>query len=101
MTLSIFDIFKIGIGPSSSHTVGPMWAGHRFLSDLREKGLLDTIASVRVGLYGSLALTGVGHGTDKATLLGLAGLRPDTINPDEADKIYEQIKDSGTLSLAV
>ncbi len=100
MTLSIFDIFKIGIGPSSSHTVGPMWAGHRFLSDLREKGLLDTIASVRVGLYGSLALTGVGHGTDKATLLGLAGYRPDTMNPDEADKVYEHIKASGKLNLA-
>ncbi len=90
--LSIFDIFKTGIGPSSSHTVGPMWAGHRFLNELEEKGILSSISSIRVGLYGSLALTGVGHGTDKATLLGLAGYRPDTIDPDEADQIFENIK---------
>ena len=98
--LSIFDIFKTGIGPSSSHTVGPMWAGHRFLNELREKGILSSIKSVRVGLYGSLALTGVGHGTDKATLLGLAGHRPDTIDPDEADRIFEEIKQNKTLQLA-
>ena len=98
--LSIFDIFKIGIGPSSSHTVGPMWAGHRFLKELEEKGILNSIASVRVGLYGSLALTGVGHGTDKASLLGLAGYTPDTINPDDADRAFEEIKASKKLKLA-
>ena len=98
--LSIFDIFKTGIGPSSSHTVGPMWAGHRFLNELREKGILSSIKSVRVGLYGSLALTGIGHGTDKATLLGLAGYRPDTIDPDEADRIFEDIKQNKNLPLA-
>ncbi|AMO56734.1 serine dehydratase [Endozoicomonas montiporae] len=98
--LSIFDIFKIGIGPSSSHTVGPMWAGHRFLNELKEKGILGSIASVRVGLYGSLALTGVGHGTDKASLLGLAGYQPDTIDPDEADKAFEAIKTSKKIKLA-
>ncbi len=98
--LSIFDIFKTGIGPSSSHTVGPMWAGHRFLNELREKGILSTIKSVRVGLYGSLALTGIGHGTDKATLLGLAGHRPDTIDPDDADRIFEEIKQQKKLKLA-
>ena len=98
--LSIFDIFKIGIGPSSSHTVGPMWAGHRFLNELEEKGILNSIASVRVGLYGSLALTGVGHGTDKASLLGLAGYKPDTINPDDADRAFEEIKASKKLKLA-
>lgn len=98
--LSIFDIFKTGIGPSSSHTVGPMWAGHRFLHELEEKGILSSIATIRVGLYGSLALTGVGHGTDKATLLGLAGYRPDTIDPDEADQIFEQIKTNKQLPLA-
>ncbi|MGI9274365.1 MAG: L-serine ammonia-lyase [Endozoicomonas sp.] len=97
--LSIFDIFKIGIGPSSSHTVGPMWAGNRFLNELREKGILGSIASVRVGLYGSLALTGVGHGTDKASLLGLAGYQPDTIDPDEADRIFEEIKTSKKMNL--
>ncbi|MET4694647.1 L-serine ammonia-lyase [Endozoicomonas lisbonensis] len=98
--LSIFDIFKIGIGPSSSHTVGPMWAGHRFLNELKEKGILGSIASVRVGLYGSLALTGVGHGTDKASLLGLAGYQPDTIDPDEADRAFEAIKSSKKIKLA-
>lgn len=98
--LSIFDIFKTGIGPSSSHTVGPMWAGHRFLNELEQKGILASISSVRVGLYGSLALTGVGHSTDKATLLGLAGYRPDTINPDEADQIFADIKASKVLKLA-
>ena len=98
--LSIFDIFKTGIGPSSSHTVGPMWAGQRFLAELGEKGLLTRIASVRVGLYGSLALTGIGHGTDKATLLGLAGYQPDTIDPDEAERVFAQIKSNKTLPLA-
>ena len=97
--LSIFDIFKIGIGPSSSHTVGPMWAGNRFLNELREKGILGSITSVRVGLYGSLALTGVGHGTDKASLLGLAGYQPDTIDPDDADRIFEEIKINKTIKL--
>lgn len=98
--LSIFDIFKTGIGPSSSHTVGPMWAGQRFLGELEQKGILSSITSVRVKLYGSLALTGVGHGTDKATLLGLAGYRPDTIDPDEADRIFEDIKTNKRLQLA-
>lgn len=98
--LSIFDIFKIGIGPSSSHTVGPMWAGHRFLNELEEKGILNSITSVRVGLYGSLALTGVGHGTDKASLLGLAGYKPDTIDPDDADLAFEEIKSSKKIKLA-
>ena len=97
--LSIFDIFKIGIGPSSSHTVGPMWAGSRFLRELGDKDLLSKTFSVRVSLYGSLALTGVGHGTDKAALLGLAGYRPDTIDPDVADQAFKQIKSSQVLLL--
>ncbi|OED41042.1 L-serine ammonia-lyase [Endozoicomonas sp. (ex Bugula neritina AB1)] len=98
--LSIFDIFKTGIGPSSSHTVGPMWAGQRFLAELEGKGILSSISSIRVGLYGSLALTGIGHGTDKASLLGLAGYRPDTIDPDEADQIFENIKSNKKIKLA-
>ena len=98
--LSIFDVFKTGIGPSSSHTVGPMWAGQRFLTELSENGLSTCIASVRIGLYGSLALTGIGHGTDKATLLGLAGYQPDTIDPDEAERVFEQIKANKILHLA-
>lgn len=100
MTLSVFDIFKVGIGPSSSHTVGPMWAGHRFLQELRDKGIFGSVASVRVGLYGSLALTGVGHGTDKACILGLAGFRPDQIDPDEADEVFERVKEKGVLNFA-
>ncbi|RZA10523.1 MAG: L-serine ammonia-lyase, partial [Proteobacteria bacterium] len=73
MSLSVFDLFKVGIGPSSSHTVGPMRAGERFLKSLLEKNLIEKVASVTVELYGSLALTGVGHGTDKAVMLGLSG----------------------------
>ena len=98
--LSIFDIFKIGIGPSSSHTVGPMWAGHRFLQVLKDNGTLTNVATVRVGLYGSLALTGVGHGTDKAVILGLAGCRPDTLDPDKADEMFTTIRAEKILTLA-
>ncbi|MGI9281317.1 MAG: L-serine ammonia-lyase [Endozoicomonas sp.] len=97
--LSIFDIFKIGIGPSSSHTVGPMWAGQRFVSELHEKAGIDKAATVKVNLYGSLALTGHGHGTDKATLLGLAGFKPDTVDPDEADNLVALIKQNQEIKL--
>ncbi|HEX7375904.1 MAG TPA: serine dehydratase beta chain [Pirellulales bacterium] len=79
MTLSVFDLFKIGIGPSSSHTVGPMWAAWRFVRALDAQNTLDRVRRVRADLYGSLALTGRGHATDKAILLGLSGERPDTI----------------------
>ncbi|CAH0990565.1 L-serine dehydratase 2 [Sinobacterium norvegicum] len=100
MTLSVFDVFKTGIGPSSSHTVGPMWAGLRFGEELQGIGLLDNTDSIKIHLYGSLALTGVGHGTDKATLLGLSGFRPDSIDPDLADSIFDTAKSSGRLNLA-
>ena len=73
MALSTFDLFKIGIGPSSSHTVGPMRAAHRFALALSENGVLDAVRSVRCELYGSLGATGKGHGSDKALLLGLEG----------------------------
>ena len=83
MAVSIFDLFKIGIGPSSSHTVGPMRAAARFASKwLEEAGTLDQCARLRVELYGSLALTGRGHGTDKAVLMGLEGHWPNLIDPD-------------------
>ena len=98
--LSIFDIFKIGIGPSSSHTVGPMRIGVRFLSDAREAVVLDRAARVKISLHGSLALTGVGHGTDKASILGLLGFEPDKTDPDAADKAFELVKTTGRLSLA-
>ncbi len=99
MSLSIFDLFKIGIGPSSSHTVGPMWAAHRFLLELESLKLLDATATVTVDLYGSLALTGRGHATDKAIVLGLSGATPDTIDPDEADALFAAAREGGTLSL--
>ena len=73
MSLSLFDLFKIGIGPSSSHTVGPMVAARRFLSGLDAAGRFDALAAVTVEIYGSLALTGRGHATDTAIILGLAG----------------------------
>ena len=83
MAVSTFDLFKIGIGPSSSHTVGPMRAAARFVERwLVEAGLLAQVARVRCDLYGSLALTGRGHGTDKAVLLGLEGQWPDRVDPD-------------------
>lgn len=81
MTISIFDLFSIGIGPSSSHTVGPMRAAKTFITLLKEKHLLEKVASVKVELYGSLALTGKGHGTDIAILLGLEGETPEGVDP--------------------
>src|SRR5215469_5754932 len=81
MKTSLFDLFKIGIGPSSSHTVGPMRAAYMFASELAESGKLAQVARVRVDLYGSLALTGRGHGTPRGVLLGLSGQKPDTVDP--------------------
>ena len=98
MAVSVFDIFKIGIGPSSSHTVGPMRAAARFGERwLEEKGVLDRVARVRAELYGSLAMTGRGHGTDKAVLLGFEGHHPDTIDADLIPDILARIRASGGL----
>ena len=83
MAVSVFDLFKVGIGPSSSHTVGPMRAARLFGLRLRSEGLLPQVARVHCGLYGSLGATGKGHGSDKAVLLGLAGLEPDTVDVDQ------------------
>ena len=77
LVCSVFDLFKIGVGPSSSHTMGPMTAACRFVERLRESGMLERTARVSADLYGSLALTGKGHATDRAVLLGLSGERPD------------------------
>ena len=89
--LSVFDIFKVGIGPSSSHTMGPMTAAARFLDDLRDGGskIPDAGAPARLGcsLHGSLAFTGKGHATDRAVILGLIGYLPETLDPDEAEKL--------------
>ncbi len=99
MVVSVFDLFKIGIGPSSSHTVGPMWAAHRFLLALESQRVLDAIERVEVQLYGSLALTGKGHATDRAILLGLAGERPDQLDPDAAEAMVRAIRERHSLAL--
>jgi len=99
MSISIFDLFSIGIGPSSSHTVGPMRAAKIFATELVDRGLLATTGSVRVDLYGSLGHTGQGHGADKAVLLGLQGETPETINPDDVRGLLEPIYNHKTLKL--
>jgi len=100
MNLSVLDIFKIGVGPSSSHTMGPMNAACTFAEDLVTRGLLEKTRRVGAQLYGSLALTGKGHCTDRAVLLGLAGHRPHTIDPEAIEPTIAQIRGSGRLPLA-
>ena len=100
MTLSVLDIFKVGVGPSSSHTMGPMNAAADFVAALDERGLLARTARVGAQVYGSLALTGLGHCTDRAILLGLEGLRPDTVDPAAIEPTLARIRSSGRLSLA-
>jgi L-serine dehydratase len=99
MAISVFDMFTIGIGPSSSHTVGPMRAARRFVQRLAEQGVLDDVDSVRAELYGSLAHTGRGHGTDKAVMLGLLGETPEAIDPDHIPGLIEQVTNDGRLRL--
>ena len=99
MTVSVFDLFKIGIGPSSSHTVGPMIAARQFACSLQQAGALQRTHSVRVELFGSLAATGIGHGTDRAVLLGLAGHEPDRIDPDQIAPAIEAIRSQQQLAL--
>jgi len=96
MDMSVFDLFKIGIGPSSSHTVGPMVAARRFLL---EAGPLDAAVGVEVALYGSLALTGIGHATDKAVILGLMGETPQDVDPDRVDDMLAEVELDGELRL--
>jgi L-serine dehydratase len=99
MTISVFDLFKVGIGPSSSHTVGPMKAARMFAVGLRDDGLTPRVHTVRVVLYGSLGLTGRGHGSDKAVLLGLEGEQPATVDVDAIPARLEAIARQGTLRL--
>jgi L-serine dehydratase len=99
MSLSVFDIFKIGIGPSSSHTMGPMNAARAFVQLLGERGLLERTTQVTAQLYGSLALTGRGHCTDRAILLGLEGLAPDTIDPAVIEPTLQRIRSSSRIRL--
>jgi len=99
MSVSVFDLFKIGIGPSSSHTVGPMIAARQFACQLDAMGLLPAVQRLEVELFGSLAATGVGHGTDRAVLLGLAGHLPEQIDPDQIGAAIDAIHASGQLAL--
>ncbi len=99
MAYSVFDLFKIGIGPSSSHTVGPMVAGGRFIDELKEAGQFDAVARVTARLHGSLAFTGKGHASDVAVLLGLSGQKPDTIDPADVSGIVEYIRSNGVIKL--
>jgi L-serine dehydratase len=99
MAISVFDLFTIGIGPSSSHTVGPMRAAYRFAAALREDGLLPRLARVQAALYGSLGATGKGHGTDKAVMLGLLGERPETVDTDAIPTLLAGIAESRRLPL--
>ncbi|MEE1622665.1 L-serine ammonia-lyase [Zafaria sp. Z1313] len=100
MAVGVFDLFSIGIGPSSSHTVGPMRAAAVFVEELKASGLLAGVASLRVDLYGSLAATGHGHGTMTAILLGLEGFHPELILPEEVESRLAAIAESGMLQLA-
>ena len=100
MAVSAFELFKVGIGPSSSHTVGPMRAAKQFATGLAEDGLLEQVADVRVELYGSLAATGRGHGSDKAVMLGLEGDDPETVDVESVEARTQAIQESGRLRLA-
>ena len=99
MTLSVFDIFKVGIGPSSSHTMGPMRAAREFVQGLKRDAMLESTRQIAVRLYGSLALTGVGHGTDRAVLAGLEGADPETVDPDGIEPMLQRIRSSGHIKL--
>src|SRR5471030_1261976 len=100
MAVSVFDLFKIGIGPSSSHTVGPMRAARIFVARLAHDGTLARTARVKADLYGSLGATGKGHGSDKAVLLGLAGHEPDTVDIERVPAELEGIRADKRVLLA-
>jgi len=99
MTISAFDLFKIGIGPSSSHTVGPMRAAGMFTDSLAAEGLMPQVAGLRVELFGSLGATGHGHGSVKAVVLGLSGEHPETVDPVAAGPRVDQVRETGRLTL--
>ncbi|WP_248806386.1 L-serine ammonia-lyase [Pseudomonas sp. MWU13-2100] len=99
MAISVFDLFKIGIGPSSSHTVGPMRAAALFVQGLRERGELERVTRVEVQLYGSLSATGIGHGSDNAVIMGLMGEWPDAIDPSQIGLRIATLRETDTLLL--
>ena len=98
--ISVFELFKIGVGPSSSHTVGPMKAAAAFARGLFETGAIDRVATVDVALLGSLAFTGRGHATDRAVILGLSGETPDTVDLDAAETLVTRVRETKALNLA-
>ncbi|MGB7547309.1 MAG: serine dehydratase beta chain, partial [Terracidiphilus sp.] len=100
MTTSLFDLYKIGVGPSSSHTMGPMLAACRFARELAPRGRFDRVARVQAELFGSLALTGLGHATDRAVLLGLAGNEPAAIDPAAIESTVAAIRTAQRIELA-
>src|SRR6185312_3176503 len=100
MTISIFNLFSIGIGPSSSHTVGPMKAAKEFVELLEKNQLLNQVQQLKVELFGSLAFTGKGHGTDGAILLGLEGNAPDSVDPDRIRPRMQEIITEQQIQLA-
>jgi L-serine dehydratase len=99
MALSVFDLFSVGIGPSSSHTVGPMRAARLFVSGLASDGLLGSVGRVHVELFGSLGATGHGHGSPRAVVLGLLGETPEDVDPAACDDIVAEVRGTGQLSL--
>src|SRR5215218_870624 len=99
MALSVFDLFTVGIGPSSSHTVGPMRAARSFASSLEKDGVLQDVRSVRVELFGSLGATGHGHGSVRAVVLGLLGEAPDEVDPAAAEPSVQAVRESHRLAL--
>ena len=99
MVLSVFDLFRIGIGPSSSHTVGPMRAARSFALALEASNLLGTTSTVRAELFGSLGATGRGHGSDKAVILGLMGETPEGVDVEAVEGLVARVRDSGRLAL--
>ncbi len=100
MVLSVFEVFKIGIGPSSSHTMGPMNAAADFVQALKERKLIEQVVQVKVELYGSLAFTGKGHGTDRALIMGLENNRPHEIDPEYMERRLEEVLTVKSLKLA-
>ncbi|MCK9260250.1 MAG: L-serine ammonia-lyase [Azoarcus sp.] len=99
MSISVLDLFKVGIGPSSSHTIGPMRAAHDFVAELRTRQLMDKVRRVEARLYGSLSATGIGHGTDHAVIVGLMGQRPDEVEPDFIAPAVAAVRQGGKLLL--
>ncbi|MCG6658786.1 L-serine ammonia-lyase [Halomonas campisalis] len=99
MPISVFDLFKVGVGPSSSHTVGPMQAAYDFVDELKAREWLEGVSRLEVQLFGSLSATGIGHGTDRAVIMGLMGERPNRIDPAIIGPCLQELRETATLRL--